>query len=135
MKAHTFIIGSTDDFETWEELLDYAVKEGYYGDLNYSIFEFDCPADCSEETVTMMGRGFAFSNDWAMDDTFSFLLNGGLEGTAEKEMFDAGVEARESQKESAQDETVQLELEFKSPRIRSEQQIVDIWNPNDPKHW
>ena len=79
MKTYTFIIGSTDDFETWEALRDYAEKEGFDGGLNYSIFEFDCPADCSEEIVTMMGRGYAFSSDWCMDDTFSFVIQGELD--------------------------------------------------------
>jgi hypothetical protein len=79
MKTYTFIIGSTDDFETWEDLSAYAEEKGYYGELNYSIFEFDCPADCSEEIVVMIGRGHAFSNDWCMDDTFSFLIHDSLE--------------------------------------------------------
>jgi hypothetical protein len=89
MKTYTFIIGSTDDFETWEDLRDYAVKEGYDGGLNYSIWEFDCPADCSEELVTMIGRGYAFSNDWCMDDTFSFLIEGPGWGTEDTEGVDA----------------------------------------------
>jgi hypothetical protein len=79
MKTYTFIIGSTDDFETCEDLQDYAEEKGYYGELNYSIFEFDCPAECSEEIVTMMGRGYAFSNDWALDGALSFLTHGELE--------------------------------------------------------
>jgi hypothetical protein len=89
MKTYTFIIGTTDDFETWEDLRDYAVKEGYDGGLNYSIFEFDCPADCSEELVTMIGRGYAFSNDWCMDDTFSFLIEGPGWGAENTESVDA----------------------------------------------
>ena len=89
MKTYTFIIGSTDDFEFIESLVDYVEQEGYDGNLNYSIFEFDCPADCSEEIVTMMGRGYAFSNDWCMDDTFSFLIEGpgwGAENTEEADI-------------------------------------------------
>ena len=41
----------------------------------------------------MIGRGYAFSQDWTMDDTYSFLIEGTLDGDAEKEMFDAGQQA------------------------------------------
>ena len=79
MKIYTFIIGSTDDFEGVEDLADYVDQEGMEGQLNYSVFEFDCPADCSEELVTMIGRGYAFSSDWCMDDSYSFLVEGALD--------------------------------------------------------
>ena len=46
----------------------------------------------------MIGRGIAFSNDWTMDDTYSLLVHGPLDGAAEKEMFDAGAEARKTLK-------------------------------------
>ena len=84
MKTYTFIIGSADDFEGIEDLMDYTEKEGFNGDLNYSVFEFDCPADCSEELVTMMGRGYAFSNSWCMDDTFSCIIEGSVVDDAEQ---------------------------------------------------
>ena len=89
MKTYTFIIGSTDDFEFIESLVDYVEQEGYDGDLNYSIFEFDCPADCSEEIVTMMGRGYAFSNDWCMDHTFSFMVHGELKSSDNKSILES----------------------------------------------
>ena len=79
MKTYTFIIGSTDDFESIQEFIDYVEDNGTKGFSNYSVFEFDCPADCSEELVTMMGRGYAFSNDWCMDDTFSLVIHDSLE--------------------------------------------------------
>tara|TARA_B100000131_G_scaffold217551_1_gene209084 strand:+ start:2784 stop:3071 length:288 start_codon:yes stop_codon:yes gene_type:complete len=79
MKVFTFVIGSMDDFEAIEDLIDYAEQEGFDGSLNYSIFEFDCPSDCSEEIVTSIGRGYAFSNGWSMDDTFSFVVEGTIE--------------------------------------------------------
>ncbi len=41
----------------------------------------------------MIGRGYAFSQDWTMDETYSFLIEGTLDGDAEKEMFDAGQQA------------------------------------------
>jgi hypothetical protein len=81
MKTYTFIIGSMDDFDFIESLVDYVEQEGFDGDLNYSVYEFDCPADCSQEIVTMMGRGYAFSNDWCMDDTFSCVVEGSVDKT------------------------------------------------------
>ena len=98
MKTYTFIIGSTDDFEFIESLVDYVEQEGYDGGLNYSIFEFDCPADCSEEIVTMMARGYAFSNDWCMDGTVSCMIEGALDGAAEQTAIQTGIDARESTK-------------------------------------
>jgi hypothetical protein len=76
MKVYTFIIGSMDDFESLDALIDYVEVNSDKGFQNYSCFEFDCPADCSEELVISMGRGYAFSNDWCMDGTFSFLIKG-----------------------------------------------------------
>ena len=78
MKIYTFLIGSLDDFESQDELIDYVETERFNGDRNYSCFEFECPADCSEELVTMIGRGYAFSSDWCMDDTFSAVIEGTL---------------------------------------------------------
>ena len=74
-------------------------------------FPSEAPADCDEKTVTMIGRGIAFSNDWCMDDTYSFLVHGPLDGDAEKDMFEAGVKAREQSKG------------------------MKPWNPNDPTNW
>jgi hypothetical protein len=76
MKTFTFVIGSADDFEGMEDLQDYVEQEGSSGNLNYSVHEFEAHDDCDEETVTMIGRGIAFSNDWCMDHTFSFLVRG-----------------------------------------------------------
>ena len=93
MKVYTFVIGSADDFEHIGDLDDYVERHGFNGSRNYSVFEFDCPADCSQELVTMIGRGYAFGQDWTMDDTYSFLIDGALDGPAEKKMFDAGEQA------------------------------------------
>ena len=82
MKTYTFIIGTADDFESTDALMDWAEAEAKHpGSIhrNAQHWEFDCPADCSAEIVTMMGRGYAFSSDWCMDDTFSFLIDGSLE--------------------------------------------------------
>ena len=95
-KVYTFIIGSADDFETIDDLQDYVEAQPTEDSspANYSIFEFDAPEDCDEETVTMIGRGLAFSNDWCLDHTFSFMIRGALDGPAEKAAFDAGAQAR-----------------------------------------
>ena len=95
MKTYTFIIGTTDDFESIDELIEHFEESNYPSSIcNCSSYEFEAPADCDEETVTMIGRGIAFSNDWCMDDTLSCLINGALDGSTEKDMFNQGVEAR-----------------------------------------
>ena len=88
MKTYTFAIGSSDDFEGVEDLMDYVEANHDKGFQNYSIFEFDCPADCSQELVTMIGRGYAFSEDWTMDDSYSFLIEGSMQDTEVTETFD-----------------------------------------------
>ena len=83
MKTYTFLIGTTDDFESLDALIDWAEAEvKHEGSIhrNAQYWEFDCPADCSEELVTMIGRGYAFSSNWCMDDTFSTMIRGGLDG-------------------------------------------------------
>jgi len=119
VKTYTFIIGSMDDFEGVEDLIDYAEQEGRDGNLNYSCHEFEAPESCDEATVTLIGRGIAFSEDWTMDGTYSFLVHGALETESEKDMFARGVAAREELKKSA----------------RSAQQGIDVWAPNDPVNW
>jgi len=81
MKTFTFVIGSMDDFESIDELMDWAEAEAKHeGSIsrNAQYWEFDCPEDCSEELVTMIGRGYAFSSDWCEDHTFSFFVKGPL---------------------------------------------------------
>jgi hypothetical protein len=135
MKTYTFIIGSTDDFESMEDLMEYMelrAANGWEGTIsdnelleqrNLSWHEFEAPSECDKETVTLIGRGIAFSNDWSMDGTVSFLVEGALDGQGEQEMFDAGATARESMKAN----------------VQSEQQQVDPYDSsdfnNDPRHW
>ena len=73
MRKFIFLIGSTDDFESLEDL-----KEAYFNNglehLNASVLEFELPANCSNEIAVRVGRGLAFENDWCMDDTVSCLL-------------------------------------------------------------
>ena len=71
-----FIIGSADDFESLDELLDYVEAHGHTGNRNYSVFEFDTPDELDLDSVTMIGRGYAFSADWCMDHTFSACIYG-----------------------------------------------------------
>ena len=99
MKTYTFLIGTTDDFESIDELIEHFEESNYPSSIcNCASYEFEAPADCDEGTVTMIGRGIAFSNDWCMDDTYSFLVHGPLDGDAEKDMFEAGAEAREEKR-------------------------------------
>lgn len=97
-KTYTFIIGTTDDFETVEDLMDYAERDSDPDDLNYSSFLFDAPSDCDLSTVQLIGYGYAFDNDWSRDGTHSFFIEGSLDGAAERDAFNQGVAGRESTK-------------------------------------
>jgi hypothetical protein len=91
MKTFTFVIGSMDDFESVDELMAWAEAEASHeGSIyrNAQYWEFDCPDDCSEELVTMIGRGYAFSSDWCEDHTFSFFVKGELSDTIERPASD-----------------------------------------------
>lgn len=83
MKTYTFVIASTDDFDSIEEVHYYLENlscGNVSGDfVNCSTHEFECPTDCDDELVTMIGRGIAFSNGWCMDDTISFIVEGTIE--------------------------------------------------------
>ena len=78
MRKFTFIIGSTDDFETLEDLQN-TYFNGSVSQRNMSVFAFDVP-DVGTNSLTVrdiatyIGRGLAFSNDWGMDGTLSTLL-------------------------------------------------------------
>ena len=77
-KTYTFIIGTTDDFESLDELIEHFDTGGGTYICNCSAFEFDAPEGCDQDTVVMIGRGLAFSNDWSMDDTYSTCIQGSL---------------------------------------------------------
>jgi hypothetical protein len=79
MRKFIYLIGSTDDFESLEELKEYYFNADLQrvraaDVLNASIFEFDLPMNCSNEIAVRVGRGLAFENGWCMDDTLSDLL-------------------------------------------------------------
>ena len=73
---YVFVIGSTDDFESAEELDDAvdARMMGCFVSSNFSYHRFSVPAGLDEETITLIGRGLAFSNGWCEDDTISYVM-------------------------------------------------------------
>ena len=78
MRKFIFLIGSTDDFETLEDLQNTHLN-GSVTQRNMSVYTFDVP-DVGTDSLTVrdiatyIGRGLAFSNDWCMDGTLSCLL-------------------------------------------------------------
>jgi hypothetical protein len=97
-KTYTFIIGTTDDFESIDALMSYVERDSDPDDLNYSVFEFEAPSECDLSTVQLIGYGYAFENDWSRDGTHSFFIEGSLDGPAERDAFNQGVAAREALK-------------------------------------
>lgn len=78
MKSFIFLIGTTDDFESVEDLKN-TYFNGGVADRNMSVYTFDVKAaDTSSVSVReiafLVGCGIAFTNDWCMDGTFSTLL-------------------------------------------------------------
>ena len=79
MRKFVYLIGTTDDFESIEDL----VNTYHNGDTdrNMSVFPVEISEDCKvvgyeriEDIATILGRGEAMSNDWCMDGTLSCLL-------------------------------------------------------------
>ena len=79
MRNFVYIIGSMDDFESYEEL-ETAYFENKLGERNASVFHIQLRESAGTDTLslrdlaTLVGRGMAFSNDWGMDGTFGDLL-------------------------------------------------------------
>jgi len=78
MRHFIFLIGSTDDFESLDDLKN-TYFNGGVTDRNMSVFTFDVPTVGTNsltvhDIATYIGRGLAFSNDWGMDGTLSTLL-------------------------------------------------------------
>jgi hypothetical protein len=80
MRKFVYIIGTTDDFESIEDLQN-TYRNGMDTPRNMSVY----PVWLSEETkvqgydtlqeiAVMIGRGEAMTNDWCLDDTVSILL-------------------------------------------------------------
>ena len=78
MRKFIYLIGSTDDFESLEDLKN-TYFNGGVTERNMSAFIFDVPEVGTNsltvrDIATYIGRGLAFSNDWCMDGTLSTLL-------------------------------------------------------------
>lgn len=84
MKRFIYLIGTTDDFSSPEDL-----KQEYFDDphgekpdrRNMSVYPVVLSEACAvegyrsiAEIAEMIARGEAFSSDWCMDDTVSVLL-------------------------------------------------------------
>ena len=80
MRHFIFLIGSTDDFGSLEDLKT-AFFDHALGDYNASIILVSLDEACKvkgyntlEEIATMIGRGEAMGGGWCLDDTLSCLL-------------------------------------------------------------
>ena len=82
MRKFIYLIGSTDDFESLEDLkAAYFSGDHNFGDYNASIIPVVLDEACKvkgydtlEEIATILGRGEAMSSGWCLDDTLSCLL-------------------------------------------------------------
>lgn len=78
MRTFIYLIGSMDDFESYEAL-EAAYNSGTIADFNASVYRFQLRADCGTDTLTvrdiatLIGRGLAFES-WTMDGTLSTLI-------------------------------------------------------------
>ena len=87
MKTYTFLIGTMDDFESIEELMEHFECSDYPDSIcNCASYEFDAPKECDLSTVQLIGYGLAFENGWCMDGTFSFFIEGTLGGERVSQM-------------------------------------------------
>ena len=80
MRNFIYLIGSTDDFESYEAL-EAAYRDGTIGDYNASVYPVVLDEACKvkgydslEEIAIMIARGEAMSDGWCLDDTFGDLL-------------------------------------------------------------
>ena len=85
MRNFTYVIGTTDDFESLEALRTYFANHGSDTDdggvyPNYSGFDVTLSEATQvtgysnlAEVATMLGRGEAMSVGWCLDETFSFI--------------------------------------------------------------
>jgi len=78
--------------------------------------------------------------DWTEDVEPTEIVEGFSFTIAEDHMFQAGIDAREQVKASsrAADRRARSFGEFDvsgADRKLSDQQLVDVWNPNDPTNW
>lgn len=78
-KTYTLIIGTMDDFESVEELMDHFETGGDDSICDCAIHEFEAPAECDLSTVQLIGYGIAFENNWSKPGTLSFFIEGTLD--------------------------------------------------------
>jgi hypothetical protein len=85
MRNFTYIIGSADDFESVQDLVQvYRVDpRGARGRRNMSIYPVSLSEGTTaagyhslEEIATILARGEAMTDGWCLDDTVSALLEG-----------------------------------------------------------
>ena len=83
MRNFIYLIGTSDDFESIEDL-----KQEYFNDpalltlpRNMSVYPVSLDEACKvqgydslQEIAIMIARGEAMTNDWCLDDTVSILL-------------------------------------------------------------
>jgi hypothetical protein len=79
MRTFIFLIGSTDDFSSIEELVtDH--NEGKLGEKNASVFKFSLnegtggPDLTFKDIAHLIGFGMALESNWCLDDTVSTLI-------------------------------------------------------------
>ena len=80
IQSYKYIIGSTDDFNSIEELLK-AYNEGTLVAPIGAVFSYDAPSGeiagfKALDVAELIGYGMAFENGWCMDDTVSYLMVG-----------------------------------------------------------
>ena len=80
MRKFIYLIGSTDDFESLEDLKNTYFNGGPYR-RNMSVFEVELSEACRvsgydslPEIATLIGRAEAFTHNWCEDGTLSTLL-------------------------------------------------------------
>ena len=80
MRHFIYLIGTTDDFESLEDLQN-TYFNGGVTDRNMSVYPVSLSEatkvqgyDTLQEVATKIGRGEAMTNDWCLDDTLSILL-------------------------------------------------------------
>ena len=78
IRNYVYIIASTDDFDSTENLLK-AYGDGTINEYNSSVFKYEAPVGdvgmmSGSEIATLIGYGLAFEAGWCMDDTVSYLM-------------------------------------------------------------
>jgi hypothetical protein len=113
-KRFSFIIGTSSDFDSWDELLLYWQCGG--GHRNASRYDFEIKQTIGmidEEMVQMYGAGMAAHDGWCLDETdtiFGFVYTHEIDGFNYDEMKTtiAGLIAGASDMGAGQDRIVQM---------------------------